>query len=132
MRSPQPWSAARSDPLRSGRPRSNARGCSTGWSAIPSARLRVIIAEAGYGKSTLLADHARRTSGRTIWYRLEASDRDWVTFLSYIVAAVREIAPGFGAGTVSLLQQVGVLNATRDVTLDTLLAELEIGSQPSR
>ncbi len=41
------------------------------------------------------------------------------------MAAVREIAPGFGAGTVSLLQQVGVLNPSRDVTLDTLLAELE-------
>jgi DNA-binding SARP family transcriptional activator len=90
-----------------------------------SARLRVITAEAGYGKSTLLADHARRTAHRTIWYQLESSDRDWVTFLSYLVAAVREIAPAFGAGTVALLQQVGVLNPTRDVTVDTLLGELE-------
>ena len=96
-----------------------------------SARLRVITAEAGYGKSTLLADHARRTERRMLWYRLEPSDRDWVTFLSYIVASVREVAPGFGAGTVSLLQQVGVLNATRDLTLDTLLAELEsVATEP--
>ena len=96
-----------------------------------SARLRVITAEAGYGKSTLLADHARRTERRTLWYRLEPSDRDWVTFLSYVVASVREVAPGFGAGTVSLLQQVGVLNATRDLTLDTLLAELEsVATEP--
>ena len=90
-----------------------------------AARLRVLTAEAGYGKSTLLADHARRTAHRTIWYRLESSDRDWVTFLSYIVAAVREIAPAFGAGTAGLLQQVGMLNLTRDVVVDTLLAELE-------
>jgi DNA-binding SARP family transcriptional activator/tetratricopeptide (TPR) repeat protein len=95
------------------------------------ARLRVISTEAGYGKSTLLADHARRTGRRTIWYRLEPSDRDWVTFLSYIVASVREIVPGFGAGTVGMLQQVGVLNATRDLTLDTLLAELEpVATEP--
>ncbi len=90
-----------------------------------TARLRVVTAEAGYGKSTLLADHARRTAHRTIWYRLESSDRDWVTFLSYIVAAVREIEPTFGAGTAGLLQQVGMLDLTRDVALDTLLAELE-------
>jgi len=90
-----------------------------------TARLRVIMAEAGYGKSTLLADHARRTTRPTIWFRLEPSDRDWVTFLSYVVASVRELKPGFGTRTVGLLQQVGVLNATRDVTLDTLLAELE-------
>ncbi len=96
-----------------------------------SARLRVIAAEAGYGKSTLLADHARRSGRRTLWYRLEPSDRDWVTFLSYVVASVREIAPSFGAGTVSLLQQVGVLNTTRDLTLDTLLAELEsVATEP--
>ncbi len=90
-----------------------------------AARLRLITTQAGYGKSTLLADHARRSAQRTIWYRLESSDRDWVTFLSYLVAAVREIAPEFGPGTVSLLQQVGVLNPTRDVTVNTLLAELE-------
>jgi DNA-binding SARP family transcriptional activator len=89
------------------------------------ARLRLLTSEAGYGKSTLLADHVRRSARRTVWYRLESSDRDWVTFLSYVVASVREIAPTFGAGTVSLLQQVGVLDPTRDVTLDTLLAELE-------
>ena len=38
---------------------------------------------------------------------------------------------GSGSGTVSLLQQVGVLNATRDLTLDTLLAELEsVATEP--
>jgi DNA-binding SARP family transcriptional activator len=96
-----------------------------------TARLRIVTAEAGYGKSTLLADHSRRTAQRTIWYRLDSSDRDWVTFLSYIVAAVREVAPKFGAATVGLLQQVGVLNPTRDVTLGTLLAELEsVTSEP--
>ena len=96
-----------------------------------SARLRLITTEAGYGKSTLLADHARRSTQRTIWYRLESSDRDWVTFLSYVVASVREIAPEFGPGTVTLLQQVGVLNPTRDVTVDTLLAELEtVATEP--
>lgn len=88
-------------------------------------RLRLLIAEAGYGKSTLLADHARRFGRRTAWYRLDSTDRDWVTFINYIVASVRELVPGFAPATVALLQQVGVLDPSRDVVFDTLLAELE-------
>lgn len=88
-------------------------------------RLRVITAEAGYGKSTLIADHQRRTGRRMAWLRLEASDVDWVGMLSYLVASVREVIPDFGIGAVNLLQRVGVLNASRDMVLDIILAELE-------
>jgi len=34
-------------------------------------RLKVVTADAGYGKTTLLADFARRTDARCLWYRLE-------------------------------------------------------------
>lgn len=88
-------------------------------------RLRVLTAEAGYGKSTLIADHAKRSGGLFAWYRLEASDVDWVGMLSYIVASIQEVIPDFGAAAVNLLQRVGVLNATRDMVLDVILAELE-------
>src|SRR5262245_35833819 len=40
-------------------------------------RVVLVIAEAGYGKTTLLADFSRRTRLRTLWYRLDRSDRDW-------------------------------------------------------
>jgi ATP/maltotriose-dependent transcriptional regulator MalT/DNA-binding SARP family transcriptional activator len=85
----------------------------------------VVVAEAGYGKTTLIADHVKRSGARVAWYRLEATDVDWVGMLSYIVAAMREVMPGFGVAAVNLLQRVGVLNATRDMVLDTILAELE-------
>lgn len=88
-------------------------------------RVRVIVAEAGYGKSTLIADHVKRTGRRVAWYRLEATDADWVGMLSYVVASIREVIPDFAVGAVNLLQRVGVLNATRDMVLDTILAELE-------
>jgi LuxR family maltose regulon positive regulatory protein len=43
-------------------------------------RIVLVTAEAGFGKTTLLADFARRTRVRTIWYRLDDDDRNWVKF----------------------------------------------------
>ena len=44
-------------------------------------RVILILADAGYGKTTLLADFSRRTRVRTLWYRLDDDDRDWMSFL---------------------------------------------------
>src|SRR3954468_13969056 len=41
-------------------------------------RLTLLIAEAGYGKTTLLADFAARSGLRTMWYRLDSTDADVV------------------------------------------------------
>src|SRR5437879_7025974 len=58
-------------------------------------RVVFVIGDAGYGKTTLLADFTRRTRLRTLWYRIDEEDRDWVGFLSHLVAAGREHDPGF-------------------------------------
>ncbi|MEZ4597761.1 MAG: hypothetical protein R3C32_13645 [Chloroflexota bacterium] len=88
-------------------------------------RVRVLTADAGYGKSTLIADHARRSGRRMAWLRVESNDIDWIGMLSYLVASVREVVPDFAVGAINLLQRVGVLNATRDMVLDMILAELD-------
>ena len=67
-------------------------------------RLALIVAEAGFGKTTLLADWAMGTRRMTAWYRLEPDDRDWLTFIRHIVASGREIEPGFAPETFRLLQ----------------------------
>src|SRR6266540_5014958 len=59
-------------------------------------RVVLVTAEAGYGKTTLLADFARHSRRPTMWYRLDAEDRNWVSFIHYLVAAGREIQPDFG------------------------------------
>ena len=64
-------------------------------------RLVLILADAGYGKTTLLADWSRRTRLRVLWYRLDETDRDWVVFVNHVVAAGREIDPGFAPNTIS-------------------------------
>src|SRR5436190_5346117 len=87
-------------------------------------RVVFVIADAGYGKTTLLADFSRRTRLRAIWYRFDEDDRDWVGFLSHLVAAGREHDPGFAPRTVATLRALEPGGPTRDEVVETFLAEL--------
>ena len=87
-------------------------------------RVVLVLADAGYGKTTLLADFARRSRLRTLWYRLDDDDRDWVSFLHHLVAAGREYDPTFAPSTAALLAEIGTGGPARDVVLDALLGEL--------
>jgi ATP/maltotriose-dependent transcriptional regulator MalT/DNA-binding SARP family transcriptional activator len=87
-------------------------------------RVIFVIADAGYGKTTLLADFARRTRLRTLWYRIDEEDRDWLGFLSHLVAAGREHDPGFAPSTAAMLRSLEPAGPTREDTLETFLSEL--------
>lgn len=77
-------------------------------------RVVFVVAEAGYGKTTLLADFSRRTRLRTMWYRLDDEDRNWVAFLNYLVAAGREYDPGFAETTARLLRELESASESRE------------------
>ena len=87
-------------------------------------RVIFVIADAGYGKTTLLADFSRRTRLRTLWYRIDDEDRDWVGFLSHLVAAGREHDPGFAPSTTAILRSLEPGGPTREDAIETFLAEL--------
>ena len=76
-----------------------------GWMAAKvHSRLVLIVADAGYGKTTLLADWSRRTRIQTLWYRLDETDRDWVVFVNHVVAAGRANDPGVAPQTLSRIR----------------------------
>src|SRR4029078_6859477 len=52
-------------------------------------RVVLLVAEAGYGKTTLLAGFSTRTRVRVLWFRRDSGDRDWLGFMAHLVAAVR-------------------------------------------
>jgi len=80
----------------------------TGWlDRATAGRLALIIAEAGFGKTTLLADWASRTNRLTAWYRLEPDDRDWLAFIRHLVASGRESEPAFAPETFAMLLAIG-------------------------
>ena len=89
-----------------------------------SRRALLIVAEAGYGKTTLLADYARGSETRCLWYKLDSTDADWVTFVNYFVAAMRQVEPAWGRGTLGLLERIAVTDSPRDLVVSTLCAEL--------
>ena len=102
-----------------------ARGRLLDWlSAKIHDRVILVLADAGYGKTTLLADFSQRTRLRTLWYRLDEDDRDWIACLNYLVAAGREHDPGFAPTTASMLQDMSVGGPTREAVIDVFLREL--------
>ena len=87
-------------------------------------RVILVLADAGYGKTTLLADFARRTRLRTLWYRLDDDDLDWTTILHHLVAAGREHDPGFAPATLSMLGETGISGPSREAVVDVFIREL--------
>ncbi|NLG29049.1 MAG: tetratricopeptide repeat protein [Chloroflexi bacterium] len=59
-------------------------------------KLILVAAAAGYGKTSLLVDYVHDTDLPVCWYTLDSNDAHPLTFLEYLVAAIRQRFPGFG------------------------------------
>jgi LuxR family maltose regulon positive regulatory protein len=71
-----------------------------------AANLTLVIAPAGYGKTTLLSAWLETGSVPSAWLSLDEHDNDLVTFVSYLVAAVRTLFPAACHDTLQLLNGV--------------------------
>src|SRR5262245_44671876 len=87
-------------------------------------RIVLVAAEAGYGKTTLLADFSRRTRVRMLWYRLDLSDRDPMVFLHHLVGAVRVRVPDGCAAAFELLAEVGPAGPALDAIVEAFVRGL--------
>ena len=74
------------------------------------ARLALIRAPAGWGKSTLLSQWRSQDKGRRgfAWVTLDSSDSDPVRFWAYALEALRSVFPGLGSRALALLRAPGV------------------------
>ena len=66
--------------------------------------LTVILAPAGFGKSTLATQWARNSGQPVSWLSLDEDDNDPSRFLVYLVAAIATSIPGIGAETIEMLK----------------------------
>jgi LuxR family maltose regulon positive regulatory protein len=94
------------------------------------AKLTLVSAPAGFGKTTVLAGWAAAApaGGRAVaWLSLDEGDRDAASFWTYLIAALRTAVPGVGAGALSLLQ------SHQPPPIETVLALLlnELGAVPN-
>ncbi|MCP4543480.1 MAG: hypothetical protein GY832_40730 [Chloroflexi bacterium] len=89
--------------------------------SIHSAKLTLIAAPAGYGKTTLLVEWLAGYSPQThpvAWLSLDAGDSDPTRFWVYVIAALQTLAPELGA---SVLPQIQSAQPPPMETLMTLL-----------
>ncbi|HUA50032.1 MAG TPA: LuxR C-terminal-related transcriptional regulator [Solirubrobacteraceae bacterium] len=94
------------------------------------ARLALIRAPAGWGKSTLLSQWRSAEQGRRgfAWVTLDASDSDPNRFWAYALEALHSVAPELGSGSLALLRAPGVDLASE--MLPVLIGELEGFGRP--
>src|SRR4051812_218549 len=67
-------------------------------------KLILLSAPAGFGKTTLVSAWAAGCDRPVAWLSLDAGDSDPTCFLTYLVTALRTIAPHIGAGVLGALQ----------------------------
>jgi LuxR family maltose regulon positive regulatory protein len=92
---------------------------------LRTVKLATIIAGAGYGKSTLTAEFLQGLDRPFVWYQLEDTDSDLSEFLSYLVAGLSSIYPGFGQKTLDHKASVGNIREQSRAILSTLITELD-------
>lgn len=56
----------------------------------------LVAADAGCGKTTLIADFLRESTRPSVWYQLDHTDADPIVFLNYVAQGIKNIQPDFG------------------------------------
>ncbi len=87
-------------------------------------RLIVVVAAAGYGKTSLLAQFARTEGFSFSWLTLDENDADLRVFGEALVSALQQSCPGFGAQTMQLLTSASIIEQNMGLLARTLVREL--------
>ncbi len=88
-------------------------------------KITTIVAGAGYGKTTLATQALNLLGCKHIWYRLDPSDMDFLTFLSYLITGFRQHFPKFGQKTLDRAQQTRSLKQEWQSVLMVFLNEID-------
>lgn len=89
------------------------------------APITMVAADAGCGKTTLVADFLRRQQRPSVWYQLDHTDADPSVFLGYITEGIRGFAPELGEPVFNYLADAGEeLLKYPERAVDLLLSEI--------
>ncbi|HXI61691.1 MAG TPA: tetratricopeptide repeat protein, partial [Pyrinomonadaceae bacterium] len=84
----------------------------------------LITANAGSGKTTLVADFLRKQERPYLWYQLDHTDADPAVFLGYLAYGIQQRIPDFGEAIFAYLQQSQELTQEPERAADILLNEI--------
>ncbi|MGH9967904.1 MAG: tetratricopeptide repeat protein [Pyrinomonadaceae bacterium] len=87
--------------------------------------ITLVTANAGSGKTTLVADFLRAHKRPFVWYQLDHTDADPFVFLGYVSFGIQQVVPGFGQAMFPYLQEAATEIAQRpERAVDVLLNEV--------
>jgi ATP/maltotriose-dependent transcriptional regulator MalT/DNA-binding SARP family transcriptional activator len=84
----------------------------------------LVTANAGSGKTTLVADFLRKQERPYVWYQLDHTDADPAVFLGYLAYGIKQRLPHFGESVFAYLQQPQELAQQPERAADILLNEI--------
>jgi LuxR family maltose regulon positive regulatory protein len=84
----------------------------------------LVTANAGSGKTTLIADFLRKQERPYVWYQLDHTDADPAVFLGYLAYGIQQQVPNFGDTMFAYLQQAHELAQQPERAVDVLLNEI--------
>jgi LuxR family transcriptional regulator, maltose regulon positive regulatory protein len=90
-------------------------------------RLTLVIAPAGFGKTTLVASSTAHCGMPVAWLSLDKNDNQPERFLSYVVAAVQEIDHTVGDEAVQILS--GIQKIQPETVLTSLINDLDVADR---
>ncbi len=88
----------------------------------------LVVAPAGYGKTTLLAqwaDQLIQTGAQVAWLGLEASDQEPALLLAYLIGAIRRVMPFIGEQALRILQSISGLDRNWPLVAGALLGDIQ-------
>src|SRR6266699_3096669 len=84
----------------------------------------LVTANAGSGKTTLVADFLRKQECPYVWYQLDRTDADPAVFLGYLTYGIQQRIANFGETVFAHLQQAQELAQQPELAADVLLNEI--------
>jgi ATP/maltotriose-dependent transcriptional regulator MalT/DNA-binding SARP family transcriptional activator len=84
----------------------------------------LVTANAGSGKTTLIADFLRKQERPYVWYQLDHTDADPTVFLGYLTYGIQQRIANFGETMFAYLQQTQELAQQPKLAADVLLNEI--------
>lgn len=87
-------------------------------------RLLMLVAPAGYGKTSLLVDFAQQSELPICWFSLDSLDQEPQRFLRYMIAAITERFPEFGKDSIAALESMTSFEQDEERLLVTITNEI--------
>jgi len=87
-------------------------------------KLILVVAPAGYGKTSLLIDFTHQKDIQACWYSVDQHDHDLRRFLAHFIASITRVYPAFGQLSNSALQRLDKPGADTELLVITIVNEL--------